>query len=270
MANDKQIAEASRLLLNRLSEFMKQKGFKVREELAEYVGISVNTMSHWFRPKECALPRPEALKKLREKISAITDDDARVLETAYSRKISLARLRGGECHSERPISKLDKSALAPSKTVQQAIASSSFDDKDAKIGRLVRQLLMEVQNGNIAAAADISVDPMALLCSWPDERYKIGDMPSVLTKENFKALDVSQWSETEQQQFLAYANLVLEESRKCMLILAQLKPDCIRDKLLERLARNADLLWRTYKAASSVAPMEYIKDIELAHKCEKF
>jgi hypothetical protein len=37
--------------------------------------------------------------------------------------------------------------------------------------------------------------------------------------------------------------------------------------MLERLGRNADLLWRTYQAASSVAPIEYVRDIQLANKC---
>lgn len=264
---DKQMAEASQLLRKRVREVKEQQGLKSQEELSEYLDISRSTINHYFGPK-ASLPTPETLQKLREKIPAITDDDARVLETAYSRMASLSRSRAAEKrHSKkRAHSKQDTAASSQLDSTRQMTPVSSTDDKDAKIGRLVRQLLTEVvQNGSVK---DIISDPIAVLGSHAEARYQIGDMPSVLTKDNFEALDVSGWSETEQQQFLSYANLVLEESRKCMLLLAQFEPDQVRDDLLERLARNADLLWRTYKAASSVAPIEYVKDIELARKCE--
>lgn len=265
---DKQIAEASQLLRKRLREVMEQQGLKSQEKLADYLGISRGTIGPYFWPKESSLPTPETLQKLREKIPTITDEDARILETAYSRKASQSRSRGSEKRfGKKRSSRQPPAPSASPGTTRQTLAPSSSDDKDAKIGRLVRQLLTEVaQNGSVKA--DIS-DPLALLHSHAEERYRIGDMPSILTKENFETVNVLGWSEVEQQQFLGYANLVLEESRKCMLLLAQFTPDQIRDELLEQLARNADLLWRTYKAASSVAPIEYVKDIELARKCEK-
>lgn len=267
---DKQIAEASHLLRQRLRETMEQQGLKTQEQLAEYLGIPRNTIGPYFCPMEHALPTPETLEKLRGKITVITDDEARLLETAYSRKLSLSRARGAEKRwgKKQPHQTKNAAPSASLITAQQTIPSlSSPNDKDATIGRLVRQLLTAItQNGS---TKPLPTDSIALLCSQAEQRYQIGDMPSVLTKDNFKAVDVSQWSAAEQQQFLSYANLVLEESRKCLLLLAQFEPGHIRDNLLERLARNADLLWRTYKAASSVAPIEYVQDIELARKCEQ-
>lgn len=266
---DKQVAEASQLLRQRLKAVMERQGLKSQEELADYLGISRGTVGPYLWPKESALPTPETLKKLRGKIPEITDADARILETAYSRKASQSRSRAAEKRYGRKRPKRPQAA-APEPIPampQQTIVPPSSDDRDAKIGRLVRQLLTEVaQNGGVRTSP---ADPVALLHSLAAERYQVGDMPSVLTKDNFETLNVSRWSERDRQQFLGYANIVLEESRKCMLLLAQFKPDTIREELLERLARNADLLWRTYKAASSVAPIEYVKDIELARKCEK-
>lgn len=266
---DKQVAEASQLLRKRLREVMEQQGLKSQEELSEYVGISRCTIGPYFWSKKSVLPTPETLQKLREKIPAITDDEVRLLETAYSRKASLSRSRGAEKRWGKNPSRQSQDATqtALPDTARETVSPSSSDEKDAKIGRLVRQLLTEVvQNGSVKA---ITSDPITLLGAYAVHRYQIGDMPSVLTKDNFETLNVSHWCKAESQHFLGYANLVLEESRKCMLLLAQFKPDQVRDDLLERLARNADLLWRTYKAASSVAPIEYVKDIELARKCEK-
>lgn len=264
---DQQISEASQLLRQKLRDFMAANNLTRLTQLEQRVGIDRRRLGSYLA-KKC-LPTPENLRTLRQSVPEITEADARIIETAYSRKSSQSRSRGAERRFGRPrLKKSQAAASAPApERCQPTTAPLSSIDRDAKIGRLVQQLLVEVVcNGSMRVSP---LEPTTLLRSLAGERYHIGDMPSILTKDNFETLDVSQWSEADRQQFLGYANLVLEESRKCMLLLAQFKPDTIRDELLERLARNADLLWRTYKAASSVAPIEYIKDIELARKCER-
>lgn len=254
--SDTQIKEASRLLLQRLREGMRKCDLPTLPALAAFIDVPENTLRHWFREGEHSLPNARTLQKIREKLPVISDDDARVIETAYSRRVSISRAgpKKGRRSRERE------------RASEIMFSQSPSSDRDATIGRLVRQLFREViPNGHGEKPA--TIDAVTFFSSQAAGRYDIGDMPAVLTKENFETVDVSQWTEHERQQFLGYANLALEEARKCLLLLAQFTPENDREELLKRLGRNADLLWRTYRAASSVAPMEFVRDIELAGMC---
>ena len=99
------------------------------------------------------------------------------------------------------------------------------------------------------------------------QRYDYGDMRAVLTKDNFSSIDISSWKAEERQRFLEFTNKSLEQARACLVLLAQFGPDKDREALLEKIGTNADLLWRTYSAASSAAPMQYIQDIDLRQRC---
>lgn len=263
---DKNIAEASQLLRQRLLEAMQKRGLKTREQLAELIGVSVNTINPYLRQKKVAIPLPMTLKRIRDKITEISEADAKIIGIAYSRKMSQSRSQAADKRFSRK--RPHRAISSPSTHVTQPTEPEVLpNSKDAAVGRLVRQLFSTItQNGCSNADA---IDPVALLRTFVGQRYQIGDMLSILTRKNFEEIDTSYWSDQNQQQFLNYANLVLEESRKCMLLVAQFVPDELREDLLRRLARNADLLWRTYKVASSVAPIDYVQDIELASKCEQ-
>lgn len=263
---DKHVTEACQLLRQRLREAMKKRGYLTRAQLAHFIGVSINTIHPYLRQNKVALPSPETLKRIRDSIPEISDADAKIIGIAYSRKMSQSHSQAADKRLGRkgPRHAVTAPVRPPARSDDTAPTSGNTDEA---IGRLVRQLFSTItQNGCFTSDP---TDPVALLRTFVGQRYQVGDMPSILTKENFEKINVSHWSEQSRQQFLNYANLVLEESRKCMVLLAQFESDKLRDDLLRRLARNADLLWRTYKVASSVAPIDYVQDIELASKCEQ-
>ncbi len=263
---DSQIQEATTLLCDRLKEVMSRKGFQFETELARYLGTPRETLRRYFKPRSSksrlSLPSPETLAKIRKKVPEITDDDAAIIGTAYSRILSQAHSLGNEVRfGGKPKESLPTEA---SLNEHRRPMLDPTDDKDATIGRRVRQVVAEVMDGKSMTIGSFS--PVDLLSQLGD-RYQIGDMPAILTKHNFATINVSSWTQSDKHNFLGYLNFALEEARKAMSLLAQFKPDDMRDDLLQKAGRNADLLWRTYKVASSVAPMEYVNDIDLTRKC---
>lgn len=266
---DNQIKEALQLLRVRLKEVMARQNLKFTTELAVYLEIPRSTLQAYLRQSDSqtgiSLPAPKTLAKIREKAAEINDADAVIIERAYSRMSSQSHSQAGSSRRSDG-AKTPTLAQVPETRGEQAAPACTVDEKDAQIGSLVRRIVERVVAGKSISAELLS--PADLL-GQPGDRYEIGDMPSILTSNNFETIDVSHWTDSEKHQFLGYLNFVLEEARKAMRLLAQFKPDSIRDHLLEKSGRNADLLWRTYKVASSVAPIEYVNDIDLERKCHE-
>ncbi|HSX25129.1 MAG TPA: hypothetical protein VLG69_04145, partial [Candidatus Andersenbacteria bacterium] len=142
----------------------------------------------------------------------------------------------------------------------QVVAESR---SDAELGSIVRRLFATLMGQPMVSECPSSVK---ILSAIADKEYSAGDMPFILSKANFRDVDSKDWSKDDILRFQNFANLVLELSRKCLLIVAQLSKENLRDELIRRLGKNLDMLWSTYKVAASVAPIEYIQDIELSKR----
>lgn len=289
------------LLQKRIYDLKKQESIASLDQLAQRLSISKSTLTEYLRHwgdttrHKPLLPRPENFAVLRRACLTITDEDAKIIQAGMKARRHLAALRHRKSHMSRtpplrargrqPVLNraLESNTAPPAQPV--ATTNNALPTKASVLQLFER--LMEVLGTSIGEQLGSAIqaqlplvtapalppttaaapnDPRALLLAHA-ERYQIGDMSAILTKDNVEAINISGWTEADQTQFLAYANLVLVEARKCLLLLAQFEPDQLREDLLRHLARNAGLLWRTYKVASSVAPIEYVQDIDLARQC---
>ncbi|OGZ68660.1 MAG: hypothetical protein A3D44_04060 [Candidatus Staskawiczbacteria bacterium RIFCSPHIGHO2_02_FULL_42_22] len=257
MSDDPQVVAAAKLLRDKLKLTMERKKITSVSKLARYLCVPRPTIQDYFSDSNTSrLPTPKTLNRIRRRASEITEEDARIIETGFSRMISRTRSEGAKTKIEGPKAGPDN---RPAPSVPPPFEQSAEPESLAL--QLIAMILED-------AAKASSLNPIALLSQAGLGRYSVGDMPWILTKDNFRCFDITKWTPEEQGQFLAYTNLVLEQARKCMLLLAQFEPGQVRDELGERLARNADLLWQTFRVATHVLPGELIKDIDLELMCK--
>src|SRR3989338_959906 len=86
--DDKQLAEASGLLKQLLEGEMTNLDISLTE-FAKHLDIPRSTIYSYLWPMNNHLPTPKTLEKMRLKIRSITPERARIIETAYSRKLLL-------------------------------------------------------------------------------------------------------------------------------------------------------------------------------------
>lgn len=266
MINDPQIKAASDLLVARMQEFMANHNIPSGSALARETGLPEGSVNGYlYRGR---LPEPGYLRRLCEKITTITDADAKILAVASSRNISLSRSHAGAQPREgKPRSKGGHGTLAKEPPVNsQPHPAQVLPGRDVLTEVHVGRLVMELWQALVPAGAQTQAVSL-----WAQDQspYAIGDMPAVLTKDNFREIDASSLPAEEKDKLVAYANRAFEEARKCLVLLAQLAPADMREEMLARLKVNATLLWRTYKVAKHVVPEEFLKDIDLALMCEK-
>lgn len=272
MIDDPQIKAASELLVQRMKEFMALHTIPTCRALSKHTGLPNGSVAGYlYRGR---LPESDRLKQLRGKITTITDEDVKILETASSRNISLSRSSAGaQPRNKKPGSsaKRQEPGRKPEVNSQPhpTQASPGRDVlREVRIGQLAIELfgaLMPAGSAKASAADQVA----SLLAQDKSSPYTIGDMPAVLTKDNFREIDVSGWSEAEKKQLADYTNQMLEQARKCLMLLAQFTPGTIREELLKRIRVNTGLLWRTYKVAVMVVPQQFIQDIDLSRVCEQ-
>lgn len=257
MITDRQIDQAVALVQSRLRAYQKEKKILSQTELAQDLGLPRGTLKHYLNKRGASLPSPTALSAIRKTVR-FTDKEAREIETAYSRRASLSRSRAQPGHgkSARP----GQSTAQPREQIRLHTPptleslSSRFDALEAEVKRLRQRVMRD---------GVPSSDYAQLLAGESAGRYSFGDTPYILTAESFQPIDTSQWSNEELQHFVGYANHVLTVCRKCMLLLAQFKPEEIRHELLDQLHTNLRLLWDTFKVASSAVPEELAEIIQM-------
>lgn len=268
--NDPQIKKAIDLLRQRLRDFTKEHNLSI-VDLARQLGVSDQTLKHFTEPGNKRLPNDKNLAQITKLGlgTVFSEDDVSVLEIANSRMASLAhsgakKKKGsseGGTVTKRP-SPLEP-AFKPSVANVDSRDNSnrhvqSVLDKE-KICQAI-SLLGEVVSVPATAVLD-------LLLAQLHDRYEVGDMSAVLSAETFQTINVLAWNTEQLNQLTAYANFTLEEARRCLLLIAQLSPNEVREDLVDRLRRNLALFWPTYKAASSVHPHEYVRSVELETLC---
>jgi hypothetical protein len=256
---DAEVRQAVVLLRTRLLEFKAERNIDSLEGLAQAVGIPFNSF-RYADPGNKVLPSPKNLERLERGLPNLTEQDMRTLKKAMARSTSLSRSQASKTRrgeSGQPASQppcLPAPFLGASANVAESQATKVADLDRVKQATL----LLMAETGEISEA-----DPVSILLSMIDDRYDIGEMPAILQSSTFGRIDAGLWPPEYVNQLVGYANFLLEEMRRCLLVVAQITPDEVREELLERLSKNLGQFWPAYRAASSVAPHEYVRPAEL-------
>lgn len=236
------IREAARLFRLRLQADMRRRRVKLVTDYARALGVSYGTLNRFFREDSDCLPSRHFLREVRARIDLITDEDAAQIENAFWTQ-----------HSERqPRTEGRKRNLRKSRL---AAAQSSNGARPIAAGKVTP-----------SRPVDIPQRLLEVLLASGLKRFQVGDFPYILSTQEFSRISTAKWTEAEKSQLLDFVNFVLEQARLCMLVLAQLSPDKVRENVARKIGQNADLLWRTYKVASSIVPIEYLDSIDLGSR----
>lgn len=262
--SDPKVRRGAELFHQRLREDMEQRGIEVVSLYCAALEISEKTLGRYLREDSLMLPTSSLLDGVRERVKTITDEDAEVIRLARSRQSSLSRTTGYRSRRTSSTANSSQPGLAAS-----SLATATAETAASPLSREAQHDLMwqhfaaqlHERNGKLPK------DYLSLLTGNSLDSFQVGGMPYILTPENFSAINVAGWTPEERQHFANFTSFVLERARMCLVLLAQFHPDQLREELAKQIGNAADLLWGTFKAASSVAPIEYVDSIRLERRC---
>lgn len=205
--------------------------------LAKFLNIGSTSLYRW-RKKE-SLPTKLAFEKL-QNVLKFTEAEITLMHKAIARRNSLSGLSRWK---NQPSYRKEK--------------TEKIDTAKPDIEERVRELEKTIYGARATKASKKNAEKLISNFKAPD--WNIKSMRFILTRDNFKELDVGQWSAEE----ISDTAKLAQELRRRLVILAQNPNPAIREDHLKCLAKELDELWRAYSIANSIAPLETAELINL-------
>lgn len=255
---DPLVSQATEMIRLKLVAARQTSGTENLREFSRKLGVSSTSLYEYVRSRNPSLPSLESMEKLKLHV-AFSPEELSLVNQALAKKIKLRSAMGVGARQLRRQAKVAVSSLPtppPARPAVEAKVATSPGQVQLELVTSFNHFLNLLQ-AHLSGGSAPRVPQLLQRLGWTS--------PSQLEERDLNQLSGAelQCSTPELKELLHFVVDHIRWLRVSLLALAQLQPDLVRENLLRQLSAELEALWRAYRVARSLVPMEVIREIDL-------